>query len=555
MTTAVVTSMIRPWRWRWLLAVTVGAGALAASVALTGTAGWLIATAATHPPVLTLLVATVAVRTFGIARGVLRYTERLLSHDVALRVVGRLRGAVVSALTAVVERGGAIGRRSGLLTFAVGDAEEIGDLLLRGLLPLFAAGSVGVAAVLVTVTVLPAAGVVLALGLILGCVVVPALSGRRIAAAEAALVQQRGIRDQLLTETFDQINDLVAVGAFPAALDRLADSEAVDAGWRRRSARLIAVGAAVGVLTTGAAVVAAAVVGAPAVASGRLDAAWLAVLVLVPLAFTEMVGAVQESVATLARARAAGTRMAALLREPDAQPESASNDDAVRPVGEVTVRLRGVAARWPGAENDTITGIDLDLTPGGRVVLIGESGSGKSTLAALLVGLLPPSAGSITVNGRPVTRLGRDLPVAWADQQAHVFDTSIRENILLARPEAGAAEIEAAVGAAGMGGWIRELPAGLDTPVGEHGGAVSGGQRQRIALARAFLADRPVLVADEIGAHLDEETAAGVTAAAMAPDQRRSVLLITHRPDDVRYGDTVLEMAHGRMRVVGGFGA
>ncbi|SDP16001.1 ATP-binding cassette, subfamily C, CydC [Nakamurella panacisegetis] len=545
MTLRLVIPMIRPWRWRWLLAVCAGALALAASVALTGTAGWLIATAATHPPVLTLLVATVAVRTFGIARGVLRYAERLLSHDVALRVVGSLRAAVVSALTRVVERGGALGRRSGLLTSAVADADEVGDLLLRGLLPLMAAGSVAVATVLVAATVLPSAGVVLAVCLLVGCVVAPVISARSIAEVERASVGRRRVRDQILTETVDKITDLVAVGAFPAALGRLATSERADLTLRRRSARTAAAGAAVAVLTTGGAVVLTLAVGAPPVVTGGLGPAWLAVLVLMPLALTEMISSISDSVAAFARAGAAGRRLAVLLDEPEvsAPPPTPAGADQ-----DTVVRLRGVAARWPGSERDVISGIDLDLHPGGRVVLVGESGAGKSTLAAVLVGLLKPTAGTITVNDRVVPDLAGLGRVAWADQEAHVFDTSIRQNVMLARPEATEAEFRAALAAAGLRDWVAGLPAGGETPVGENGLGISGGQRQRIALARAFLADRPVLVADEIGAHLDEETAAAVTAAALAPDPRRSVVLITHRPDDVGRGDTVLEMTGGRLR-------
>ena len=561
MTMPLVMRMVRPWRWRWMLSAALGALALGSSVALMATAGWLIATASTHPPVLTLLVAVVAVRTFGIGRGVLRYVERLVSHDVALRVIGAIRSALITSLTALVQRGGAVGRRSGLLSLVVTDSDEVGDILLRGLLPLISASVVGTAAVLVAWSLLPAIGIALLLCLLLGCVLVPVLTARRTVAIERDGVAARLERDQLLTETLDQINDLVAIGALPSALDRLAANERRQVRVRLVAARLAGVGVAAGILTTGSAVVVTAVLGAPAVATSRLGSAWLAVLVLMPLALTEMVGAVHDAATALARSDAAGRRLSSLLAPGPQDAGSAvpgprtgtqcGTQVASKVCTQVgTIRLRGVSARWPGADQDTLTGIDLDLPPGGRVVVTGESGSGKSTLAAVLVGLLSPTAGRITVDGRPVGSLAGSGLASWADQRAHLFDTSIRENVRLARPGATPSDVDRACADAGLGGWLRELPAGLDTAVGEHGLAVSGGQRQRIAVARAFLSDRPLVVADEISAHLDEATAEAVTAAAMRPDDARCVLLVSHRPEDARRGSQVLRMSGGRLREV-----
>lgn len=566
MTLSLVAQTLRPWRSRWFLSGALGVLALGSSVALMATAGWLIATASTHPPVLTLLVAVVAVRTFGIGRGVLRYAERLVSHDVALRITGAMRSALITSLTALVERGGALGRRSGLLSLVVSDSDEVAEILLRGLLPLISASVVGTAAVLLAWSLVPAIGIALLLCLLLGGALLPVLTARRTVAVERAAVASRLERDQLLTETLDQINDLVAIGALPSALVRLAAHEDAQQPVRQSAARLAGIGAAVGIVTTGAAVVLTAVLGAPAVTSGRIGPAWLAVLVLLPLALTEMVGAVHDGATALARSDAAGRRLSALLlpgpargvpgqiAEPPAGvptgPSAGQNAEPSAGVPTGTIRLRGVTARWPGADQDTLLGIDLDLPPGGRVVIIGESGSGKSTLAAVLVGLLTPTGGAITVDGHPITTLAGSAVASWADQDAHLFDTSIRQNILLARPEATSAEFEEACAAAGLREWLSELSAGADTAVGEHGQAVSGGQRQRISLARAFLAGRPLIVADEISAHLDEATAETVTAAVMRPDDARCALLITHRPKDAQWADQVLEMSGGRLRVV-----
>jgi ABC-type transport system involved in cytochrome bd biosynthesis fused ATPase/permease subunit len=209
-----------------------------------------------------------------------------------------------------------------------------------------------------------------------------------------------------------------------------------------------------------------------------------------------------------------------------------------------------VCARWPGADSDALTDIDLELHPGSRIVVLGESGSGKSTLLAVLLGFLTPTQGSITVDRIDTRTMDPDavrMLFGWCDQRAHLFDSSLAENVRLARPTAGEDEIEAALRAAGAGDWLDQLPDGLDTRVGEHGGAVSGGERQRIALARALLADRPVLLADEPAAHLDPATADAVTTVLLQPRADRCCVLITHRPDDAALGDVVLRLAGGRL--------
>ena len=184
------------------------------------------------------------------------------------------------------------------------------------------------------------------------------------------------------------------------------------------------------------------------------------------------------------------------------------------------IRLRGVSARWPGADRDAVTGIDLDLEPGQRTVVVGESGSGKSTLLAVLLGFLPLTEGTIAVDGVPAADIDPDewrTLFGWCDQQAYLFDSSLAENVRLARPVASDDEVETALRSVGAGDWLVSLPDGLNTRVGEHGLGVSGGERQRIALARAVLSERPVLLADEPAAHLDATTADAVTDGSCGP--------------------------------------
>jgi ABC-type transport system involved in cytochrome bd biosynthesis fused ATPase/permease subunit len=237
----------------------------------------------------------------------------------------------------------------------------------------------------------------------------------------------------------------------------------------------------------------------------------------------------------------------------DTPPVTAPPPARPRPLPEApdgpTIRLRGVCARWPGADRDVLSDIDLDLTPGTRIVVVGESGSGKSTLLAVLLGFLTPTAGRILVDGVDAAELDPDrlrTLFSWCDQRAHLFDSTIVENVRLARPDADDADVQAALQDAGAGPWLDGLPLGVHTGVGEHGLAVSGGERQRVALARAILADRPVLLADEPAAHLDGPTAEAVTERILRPDPRRCVVLVTHRSSDEALADDVVRLDHGR---------
>jgi ATP-binding cassette, subfamily C, bacterial CydC len=531
------------------LGVALVAGVLATGfgVALMATSAWLVSRAAQHPPVLFLLVAVVAVRTFGIGRGVLRYAERLVSHDAALRLLAGLRERLMARLAVVAPAGLPLWRRSDLLTRLVRDVDEVGEVPLRAVLPLAGAAVVGTGAVTLLWILLPAAGICLAVALLLSAVLVPLLDARRAGRADQEAVLARADRDAAVGALLDELTDLQLRGATSGAIDDLAALERRVTAAGARTARSAGVSAAAAVLGTAGAAVATLLAGAAALRSGQLSPVLAATLVLTPLALAEVVQSVGTAGTALRRARVAAGRIREVLAAPDPVPDPAHPRPV--PEGPPVLRLHGVSARWPGADVDALSGIDLVLRPGERVLVTGPSGSGKSTLIALLLGFLAPTAGRIEVNGVDRAEIAGERWRAlfgWCEQQAYLFDSSIRENVRLARPDAGDTEIRAAIAAAGAADFLAALPDGLDTLVGEHGAAVSGGERQRLSIARALLADRPVLLADEPAAHLDTGTGDAVTAALLAAG--RTVLLVGHRPQDARLVDRVLELDAGRLR-------
>jgi ABC-type multidrug transport system fused ATPase/permease subunit len=221
------------------------------------------------------------------------------------------------------------------------------------------------------------------------------------------------------------------------------------------------------------------------------------------------------------------------------------------PAAPFTVALEGVRARYAPGEPPALDGFTLKLDPGRRIALVGPSGAGKTTVTNLLLRFLDPERGRVTLAGSDLRAYRQEdvrSAIAVAGQDAHLFSTTIRDNVRLARPGASDQEVEQALDAARIGDWVRSLPEGLDTLVGEEGRELSGGQRQRIALARALLADAPVLVLDEPTAHLDEPTAERLLEDILSASGERSVLLITHRPEGLDLVDEVVVLDGGKTK-------
>ncbi len=246
---------------------------------------------------------------------------------------------------------------------------------------------------------------------------------------------------------------------------------------------------------------------------------------------------------SVAETLAAGRR---LLELTDCTPAVADPSDPIPlPTEPFTVALQGVRARYAPDEPPVLEDLDLVLEPGRRVALVGPSGAGKTTVVNLLVRFLDPEDGRVTLDGRDLREYRQEdvrRSIAVAGQDSYLFSTSIRENVRLARPDAADDEIEEALARARILDWVRTLPDGWDTLVGEEGRELSGGQRQRLVVARALLADAPVLVLDEPTAHLDSPTAERLIEDVLDAVADRTVLLITHRPEGLDRMDEVVRL-------------
>jgi ATP-binding cassette, subfamily C, bacterial CydC len=531
---------------RVALSALLSALAVGFGVALITTAGYLISRAAEQPPILALTMTIVAVRFFALARPLVRYLERLVSHDDALRALGRIRARFYERIEPLAPAQLEGYRRGELLGRMVGDVDSLQGLYLRGLVPPLVALAVGAASVGVTAAVLPAAAAILAVGLVLVGLIVPLLAG---AVNRAAGRRQAPARAELTAELVEALRgapELVVYGREEETLARIRSRSRELARLGRRDALAAGLAGALSILIAGLTVAGVLAAAVSAHSTGALDRVLVATLALLALASFESVAPLQEAARELASTLAAGRRVLELMdRKPAVQDPAEPLPPPSRPAA---VALEQVTARYAPREPPALTGFDLRLDPGRRIALVGSSGAGKTTVTNLLLRFLDPEEGRVMLAGRDVRDL-RQQDVrgtfALAGQNAHLFGSTIRANLSLARTSATDDELWDVLRRARLADWVSSLPDRLETLVGEEGTQLSGGQRQRLTLARALLSDAPVLLLDEPTAHLDPETAAALVRDVFAAADGRSVLLITHRPEGLDLADEVVTLDGG----------
>jgi ATP-binding cassette, subfamily C, bacterial CydC len=529
------------------LSVALAALAVGFGVALMTTAGYLISRAAEQPPILSLTVTIVAVRFFGLARPLARYLERLSSHDVALRMLGRIRAGFYERIEPLAPAQLESYRSGELLGRMVGDVDALQGLYVRALGPPLVALMVGAASVGVTAAVLPLAAGILAAGLLVAGVLVPSVAW---AVNRAAGRRQNAARAQLTAELVELLRggpELVVYGRREETVARVRSSDRELARIARRDAFAGGLAEALSILVTGVTVAGVLAVAVAAHDTGTLDRVLVATLALLALASFEAVSPLPAAARELSANLAAGRRVLELTdREPSVR-------DPAKPLPPPptcpAVALEGVTARYGAGRQPVLADLDLSLDPGRRLALVGPSGAGKTTVTSLLLRFLDPEEGRVTIAGRDV-REYRQKDVrstfALAGQDVHLFDSTIRANLVLAGPTATDDELDDALRRAQILDWVGSLPDGLETLVGEEGTQLSGGQRQRLTLARALLADAPVLVLDEPTAHLDPETAEDLVRDVFAAAGDRTVLLITHRSEGLDLADEIVVLDAGK---------
>jgi thiol reductant ABC exporter CydC subunit len=528
------------------LSVLLGFLAIASSLALMATSGFLISKAALQPPILDLAVAIVAVRAFGIARGVFRYLERVTSHDLALRLLSELRVWLYRTLEPLAPAGLEEFRSGDLLARMVADVEALQDFFLRVLAPPMVAALILGLTIGVVWSVAPIGVLALAVPFLFAGLALPLVArhlARPLAAAHARL---RGELSVELVELLQGASEVAAFGRRGEQLDRIRVLDASLARNGRRRASLTGLLEGSAVALTGLAVGGVLALTVPLTSTGRIDGVYLATVALATMASFEAVQQLPDAFARLEQSLAAAARLFKVGERP------APVTDPAQPlaVSAGAIALTGAWLRYRPSGPWALAGIDLRIEAGSRVALIGPSGSGKTTVANVLVRFRELDRGQATLGGHDLRDYGQDdvrRVIGLCEQDPHLFNTTILSNVRLARPTATQDELDAAARRGRVLDWISSLPEGWDTRVGEAGAMVSGGQRQRISLARALLADFPILILDEPAANLEPELARELMADILQATSGRSVLLITHRLEGLEAMDQIMVMEEGQI--------
>lgn len=535
--------LLRPRLTRIAAAVALGVLSLGSALALAGFSAWLITRASQMPPVLDLSIAVVAVRTFAVSRGVLHYCERLATHDTALRAAGTARAQIYRRLA----RGPAASAarlHSGELVARVGaDVDELANVLVRAVVPIAVAAVLGLAATAVVAAISLPAAAVLAVCLLIAGYVAPRLAGRAAAAQEELARQHHSDRDTAAMIALEHAPELRVAGALPGVI---ADARRRQRDWADAldaAARPAAIAEAMPTAAIGASVLGAVVAGIAL--AHTVAPTTLAVLMLLPLSAFEATTPMPAAAVQLTRSRIAARRLLELApRERTTAP-----GEAVPARGTLCADVR---SGHDGASR--AVPVRLDLPPGARLAITGASGSGKTTLLMTLAGLIPPLDGRVTLDGTDISRFDEDelhRAVSFFAEDAHVFATTVRDNLLVARGDCGDDELTAALRAVGLGRWLAGLPGGLSTVLTAGAQALSAGQRRRLLLARAVIAPARIVLLDEPTEHLDPADAERILHALLSPDgglmsaQRTVVVATHHLPDgigcrEVRVGQTQL---------------
>ena len=521
----------------------LGGIATASGIALTATSGWLIVRASQRPPILLLLTAIVAVRAFGMARPVFRYWERLRSHDVALADLADRRTTAYERLIPLTPA--RLGRRgrADLLTGVVDDLSDVVDAQVRVTVPVLSVLFASILTTIVAAALAPMAGVVI-MAMTISAAAVFALGWRLESQSQQTLLAARAEVARVTALVSGNASELQAIGATGRARTWLATAheDLVSAGRRQSHGRAAAAGLLL--LLTAAGAIAMTTVILPGVGT-TISTPVAALLVLTPVALGEALSTLPDAMRALARSQASAIRLRALLDQPPAVEAIGAEHLETEAGMPSVISVRDLTAAWSGTAPQ-VGPVSLQVEAGTRLAITGPNGCGKSTLLAVIARALDPTGGSYRLGDQDALSLNlAQARAAFAvlDDEPHLFASTLRANLGLARPGATDAELVGALDRAGPGLWLADLPDGLDTVIGADGRGVSGGERARLGLTRGLVSQRPVLLLDEPVAHLDHTTADAVLADLTHGTTGQSVVMVSHRPDGLEKFDRVIDLS------------
>lgn len=538
---------MKPLRGWILISTMTGFSTVAAGVGLLGTSAYLIASAAFHPSIAELSVAVVGVRFFGISRGVFRYLDRLVSHHVNFRLLSILRIWFYDCLKLLAPARLIHYQRGDLLSRAIGDIDTLDQFYVRAVSPVISAifATVGFSMLVGSWNV--RLGWILAAGLSVTSFVLPALVYIFSRGPAKQLVDQRAILSQTMLDTLrgaaemmvfqQQEEELTQINRVSLQTNRaqvgLAHSQGLSNGMNA-------------VLTQGT-VALMLLVGIPLVRTGELDGIMLAVIVLITMASFEISIPIAQAAQFWESSLQAARR---LFEMADQQPAIIEPVIPVSVPEKPNILIRNLSFQYHGNLPLAADHLNIDIPYGRKIALVGENGSGKTTILNLLMRFWDCQPGEILIDGIPVQEFSpKELRqrIGYVSPGGAIFQTTLRQNLLLANPGALDADLLRVLDCVQLGEWVQTLPDGLDTWLGASGLTISGGQLQRIQLARGLLMDAPIYLLDEPTTHLDVETETRLISLFRSIFQNRSLVWVTHRLVGLDWLDEILLLDNGRV--------
>ncbi len=544
-------SFLSAFRWLMALAILLGSVMIASNMLLLGMAAYLIAASALGPLMVTLTIPVYIVRFMSVSRAGSRYAERLTAHKVTFRLLARLRTWVYRHLEPLSPAYLHTQRSGDILTSLVTDVDELQNIYLRVVSPIVVAILISMLTFAIFAIFSPLlAWVAVAFMVVTGCGV-PLLSGLLVRGLGK---QQLAVRAELNAQIVDGIQgvqDLLAFGQAGTQLKSLAELEKRLGKIQQRMAFIAGMQQALNDLLMNLALWSLLILAIPLVLSKAIDGVYLAFLALIILASFEAVQPLGQAFQMLGHSVAAGERLFKLTDAVQQVQESAKPLPVPDSTSQgLTLKFDHVHFAYHANEGEVVQDVSFEVLPGKRIAIVGASGAGKSTLVNLILRFWDPTEGTIQLNGQAIQQYAlEDLRslIGVVAQDTYLFNDTIRGNLLLARPEATDSEIEQVLAQAQLSDFIRQLPKGLTTWVGEQGLRLSGGERQRLAIARALLKDAPLLILDEATANVDPLTEQQLLDALDTLMKGRTTLIITHRLVSMERMDEILVLNEGRI--------
>jgi ATP-binding cassette subfamily C protein CydC len=510
-----------------------------------GTSAYLIASAALHPSIAELQVAIVGVRFFGISRGMFRYLERLVSHSVNFRLLEQLRVWFYRVIEPLAPAGLQQHHSGDLLVRSIGDIETLENFYVRAVAP-------PLTAIIVTLGLglyvgqmnWMLAGVVI-IGLILSGLAVPWLSRKLGRKPGRDLVDVRAKLSTAMVDTLQGMAELLAFGAEGRSVARLIELDKESARAQERMARTSGLSSAWNVLITNLTLAGVLIIAIPLVRDGSMEGVTLAVLTLLTLSGFEAVLPLGTAAQHLDGSLRAGER---LFEFAEKVPVVSAPIHAIPLPIDQDIVIRGLGFRYAPEAPWALRQFNLTLPVGKHIALVGTSGSGKTSLFNILLRFWEYQEGGITLGGHNI----RDYKpedvrrlIGLVPQTPFIFAGTLRHNLLLANHESTDEKLWATLQKVGLADWLRQLPNGLDTWIGERGMQISGGERQRISIARVILREPPLLLLDEPTANLDQENRNHAIQALQQAAIGRSSIWIDHQLNGLENLDEIYLIRNG----------